>query len=237
MLGYHLNRGKSEAAKFIGIEQLSSIFQRTDLVTNKLGGMEMPIKEALREVGGIEGVLETGLPPELQLMGERFVTIENPNFDLEFQVIDSGGGIGRIEYRVNGKLVSNNDRQDTIDNNWLSSDGYIRHPFVFDSKRNRITVTAYNKQDTIASKRMRVHVTVASLPDEFFQELLEAFKSPEVQKLLNSPEVQELLKSPELQKLLMSSDPEEVLNSPEAQMLQELFESAIAKENLFQIEN
>jgi hypothetical protein len=112
LVGFHLNRGPDAAAEFVSAGQLADLFYRPDLVTAYLDRNEKAIAEAkekralvpfrTRDLGA---VLASGLPPELKLLGPAEPLASGRDFRLRFRVSDRGGGVGRVEYRVNGAVI------------------------------------------------------------------------------------------------------------------------------------
>lgn len=110
LVGFHLNRGPDAAADFVAAGQLADLFYRPDLVTAYLDGNEKAIAEA-KEKGALArfrtrdlgAVLASGLPPELELLGPAEPLSNGRDFRLRFRVSDRGGGVGRVEYRVNDR--------------------------------------------------------------------------------------------------------------------------------------
>ncbi|WP_179131178.1 peptidoglycan-binding protein, partial [Candidatus Entotheonella palauensis] len=108
LIGYHLNQGQDQAAEFVGVEQLYDLFYRPDLIAKRLeGGHEDAIQTALAKIGDVRQVLASGLPPTVELLGGAEVKHNSRHYTLNHAVIDRGGGIGRIVYRINGVEVSN----------------------------------------------------------------------------------------------------------------------------------
>ena len=71
LIGYHLNlvdQGRPKGAAFVAVEQVYKLFFRRDLLVKKfLGGSDAEIAAQLAEIGSVQTVLDSGLPPEIML--------------------------------------------------------------------------------------------------------------------------------------------------------------------------
>lgn len=104
LIGYHLNQstaqGLAQAGQFVAVKQLREHYYRPDLIAARLNGNETPIREALANIGDIRQLLKTdALPPRLELVSKEQNGLE---LIIHYRVIDQGGGIGKINYRING---------------------------------------------------------------------------------------------------------------------------------------
>ena len=150
LIGYHLNRGADQAGEFVKVDQLYNLFYRPDLVTKKLADDEAPIREALAKIGDVREVLASGLPPELELVGPMEQQLKRRDFTLEFKIHERGGGVGRIEYRVNGVVKSAVEARPV--DLWIPGRQPVQRPLTLENGVNTVTVTAYNAQNKIASE-------------------------------------------------------------------------------------
>ncbi|MFZ4704099.1 MAG: caspase family protein, partial [Candidatus Methylumidiphilus sp.] len=105
LIGYHINQGQDKEGQFVEVKQLYSLFYRPDLVAKRFQGDEQPLSEALAKIGDVRQVLAGGLPPALELLSKPEVTQTEPDYTLQFKVNDLGGGIGKLIYKINGKLI------------------------------------------------------------------------------------------------------------------------------------
>jgi WD40 repeat protein len=164
LIGYHLNQGPATAGKFVNIEQLYNLFYRPDLVAKSFqGGFEADIREELAQIGGIEDILTGGSPPRVTIHSKNGARLTQRDFTLEFSLEDMGGGVGRIEYRVNGILISSTDSsrsQGLLPGRRSGKIKKNRRPFTLNNGNNTITVTAYDKYGNIASIPVEITVHV-----------------------------------------------------------------------------
>jgi len=105
-VGYHLNRGTDQPADYVSVDQLYSLFYRPDLVNQKImGDPDHEIKAALDRIGNINQILASGMPPFIEILPHA-QHINKTDFTLAFKITDAGGGIGKIEFRIDGVLVA-----------------------------------------------------------------------------------------------------------------------------------
>jgi len=153
-IGYHINNGEARAADYVRVDQVGDIFYRPDLVAKKVsGGFEEDIQLEVARLGDIRTVMLSGLPPEIRIQNTTR-KLNRRNFILDYSVQNMGGGIGKIEFRVNGSLVSSTN---------IRAAAQGRPPGVIGKRQskerrltlshglNRIEITAYNKTDQVAS--------------------------------------------------------------------------------------
>jgi len=115
-VGYHLNQGADKPADYVSMDQLYSLFYRPDLVNKKImGDPQHDIEAALDSIGSIVQILASGMPPFIEILPHE-QHINKTDFTLEFKISDAGGGIGKIEYRIDGVLVAidQNDRREFL---------------------------------------------------------------------------------------------------------------------------
>jgi len=105
LIGYQLNRGRDEAPEFVRFNQLFERFYRSELVIARLMRDETAIDAAAANGGSIDQLISAARPPVLSLMGPTSQIIDGPDFTLQVEVEDRGGGVGPLEVRVNGILL------------------------------------------------------------------------------------------------------------------------------------
>lgn len=109
LIGYHLNQGADQSAEFIQLDQVGNIFNRADLVQKALSAEYHQLaKTALREKAGdiSDILLKEGLPPEIRIPAGTNYRIKQREFTLISTLKDQGGGIGKVEYRLNGVTMN-----------------------------------------------------------------------------------------------------------------------------------
>jgi hypothetical protein len=162
LVGFHLNRGPDAAAEFVSAAQLADLFYRPDLVTAYLDGNEKAIAKA-KEKGALArlrtrdlgAVLASGLPPELELLGPAAPLANGRDFRLRFRVTDRGGGVGRVEYRVNGAVIEPaKARLPEVG----GPQGIFSQEFTLAPGRNEIEAVVYNENGAVRSPAVRAEV-------------------------------------------------------------------------------
>jgi hypothetical protein len=153
LIGYHLNQGTDREGQFIGSDQLVKVFNRSDLVTRRLEGNERPIADAVQRIGDVRVVLAKGLPPKLDLLSPAQVTQSDEDFVLNFRVIDQGGGIGQIVYRIDGREIEG--RPEGIP---PVGSGQVSRRFSLAPGRHVVSATVYNKDGKVESKPIEMVV-------------------------------------------------------------------------------
>jgi len=110
LFGYHLNRGKDQDGEFVSAGQLSELFNRPALLSQRLSPEgDALMAEAVKQLGTVDEVLAHAhsLPPILtveapsgqRVEGDREVTVT-------VRLQDQGGGIGPVKIFVDGQEVS-----------------------------------------------------------------------------------------------------------------------------------
>jgi WD40 repeat protein len=159
-----LNWSSPRAANMISIvralrtDGLSQIFQSLfspDLILEKLAGdPDEEVKKAA-DVLNLQSVLESGPSPSITLLSppsgnkstEEVVTAEA-------RIADAGGGVGRVEWRVNGVTVG------VVNGAAASgSERIIRQVLALEPGENTIDVVAYNGRNLLASPPASMTVT------------------------------------------------------------------------------
>ncbi|MGP0089718.1 MAG: caspase family protein [Xanthobacteraceae bacterium] len=142
------------------IDQVFQALYRPDLVREKLAGDPKGlVREAAAKLD-LDKVIASGSAPAARLIapreGQRVATEE---ITAEAELTDRGGGIGRIEWRVNGVTLG----VDTRGLGRPSSDSAktitVRQPLTLDDGENVIEVVAYNAKELIASVPAALKIT------------------------------------------------------------------------------
>lgn len=169
LIGYHLNQGADRAAKWVGVEQLRQVFARADLVSKALDADYAALAaQALEKAGSIEAILAKGLPPILQVVGDLSYQLKQRDFTLKLRAQDQGGGLGRVEYRINGALLGEAQvkpfgaRLPTGQQTLLQAnlEQVLERSFTLNQGENTISATIYNQDNQIASEPVTVKVQV-----------------------------------------------------------------------------
>jgi WD40 repeat protein len=166
-IGYHINRGQDKTAEYIRVDQLYQQFYRPDLVSKRLkGGYEKEIQAELSKIGNIQSIISSsGLPPELEALHEKEVSLKSRDFTLNLKLNDKGGGIGKIVYRVDGSGIEGMDARPAPPPGrapGLTPEGVreLARQFSLPHGRHVISVTAYNADNKIESAPVEILVNV-----------------------------------------------------------------------------
>jgi WD40 repeat protein/uncharacterized caspase-like protein len=139
------------------VNQFYQSLYRPDLVREKLvGDPRGLVREAAASLD-LSRVISSGNAPDVRVrLPARAVgtaTVDGASIRVEAEISDRGGGVGRVEWRVNGVTVG-------VD---TPSPGnqpiLIPRNLALDAGSNTIEVTAYNASNLIASVPERVDVT------------------------------------------------------------------------------
>jgi WD40 repeat protein len=140
----------------LGIEQLYQSLYRPDLVQQKLAGDPRGlVREAARRLD-LQRILDSGHVPRVAFVSHR--SGDQAQSDLvtvEASVADQGGGVGRIEWRLNGTTIGIVEGGPAgLDRGALPRDrpaGGLRQEIYLDPGDNLIEVVAYNRLNLVAS--------------------------------------------------------------------------------------
>ena len=129
----------------------------------------MPDGEALiasalaRTTGDVQAVLSGGLPPELELLSGTNIVQSDFEYELHYRVVARNGGIGRVEYRINGTTMGNpNARLASLSAGY----GVYRRPITLGSGENKISVVVYDEDNQVASNTLVANVMVEESPNQ-----------------------------------------------------------------------
>jgi len=148
--------------EIVEIQQVYQSLYRPDLVREKLAGDPRGFVRAAAAQLDLNRVIASGSAPELRLSlpgrGLGGATIDALQVSTDVEISDRGGGIGRVEWRVNGVTSA-------VDNPPPAPPGEparLTRSLVLDRGANEISVVAYNSSNLIASVPARLNV--ASVP-------------------------------------------------------------------------
>ena len=144
------------------IDQFYQALYRPDLVREKLSGDPRgQVRQAALQLN-LDSVIGSGSAPEVHVTvpGRAVgpVTVDGTNVAALADITDRGGGIGRVEWRVNGVTVG-------IDTPTAGSPSPLRltRSLALEPGENAVEVTAYNGANLVASIVARLSV-VAQAP-------------------------------------------------------------------------
>ena len=73
-------------------------------------GFDNEIQTELARLGNIKTIMLSGLPPKIKIHNKT-KNLNHQDFILDYSVQDIGGGIGKIEFRINNSLVASTNKQ------------------------------------------------------------------------------------------------------------------------------
>jgi WD40 repeat protein len=144
------------------IDQVYNALYRPDLVREKLAGdPDGKVKAAAAKLD-LDKVMASGSAPKVLIMTPTAGTSSaTDEVSVEATVSDQGGGIGKVEWRVNGVTLG-------VETRGLERIGAaasagrsltVKRSLALERGENRIEVLAYNNKDLIASEPASVTVT------------------------------------------------------------------------------
>ncbi len=144
------------------IDQFYQSLYRPDLVREKLAGDPRGLVRQAAAQLDLTKVLASGNPPEVRVTvpgrAVGSVTVDGTSAAAEAEITDRGGGIGRVEWRINGVTVG-------VDKPAAGAPSALRltRSLALDLGDNAIEVTAYNGANLVASVAARLNI-VAQAP-------------------------------------------------------------------------
>lgn len=139
------------------IDQFFQTLYRPDLVREKLAGDPRGlVREAAAQVT-LDRALESGYAPAVRLTTSGSTPLVQNQITVIAEITELGGGIGRVEWRVNGVTQG-------IDNAIPNGSASLRlsRELPLDNGDNRIDVVAYNSANLIASIPARLDAPTAA---------------------------------------------------------------------------
>lgn len=176
LVGWHINQGPGKEARFVTAEQVRKLFNRPDLIAAKLEGGPENIRKVREEAErlDIDAILESGPAPEVAIVspGDGWEANDNA-VTVTVRVIDKGGGIGRIAFRVNGQARNGEDDSGggpAFGAMALNERGELTRRFQLARTDNVIEATATNGANFVESLPARLTVkaderTLKGVPD------------------------------------------------------------------------
>lgn len=158
LVGYHVNQAAGQAAAFIPVARLYDNYYRPDLVRLKFLGMEeQQLAVAKKKLGTPEQTLSDGLAPEVNATA---VADSDGNIVVNVELLERGGGVGRIVYKLNGVTVQVRDHVGQISGESKTTSEIIKVPEQ--GGLFNISVSAFNADNRIESEISSVQLTVKS---------------------------------------------------------------------------
>jgi|GEM_PF-4104627 len=151
LIGWHLNRGADRTGELIDAGQLGELFRRPDLIAQTLAPAYPKLaRTALAESGDLEWLLAGTRAPRLERLGSARIRQTGGDFRARFRVEDRGGGVDRVEYRVDGVLIAQGDLRGYFGPG-LPRRREENRPFALESGTYRIEARAFDRTDRLAS--------------------------------------------------------------------------------------
>ena len=145
----------SDGLRSFSVDQVFQALYRPDLVQAKLAGDPDGVVAAAAAELDLTAVLGSGPAPRIKLaFPVPGVKAEGEVIDAGVELTDEGGGIGRVEWRVNGITADVATRAAEA----LGADDTITTQLALEPGRNVIEVLAYNAAGLIASASQTVVV-------------------------------------------------------------------------------
>jgi WD40 repeat protein len=147
------------------MDQFYQSLYRPDLVREKLAGDPRGLVRQAAASLDLNKVIASGSAPDVRLTlpggGSGRSNVDGATVSAEAELIDRGGGIGRVEWRVNGVTsgieTRGLQRVDTAAP--AARSPTVRQTLALEPGENRIEVVAYNGANLIASVPARLTVT------------------------------------------------------------------------------
>jgi WD40 repeat protein len=168
LAGYVLNQGPSQAAEWVAMRQMADMFYRPDLVGSVLTDEKARdgTSASLARIGDVRQALAAGLPPDVSIVES---VPDGDDVRLKLRIVDRGGGIGSLAYRINGIELRGRYETPTVPGQADVATRFLPMELsthlAVSSGKNRIAVTAFSRGG-VESKPAQVEVTVSGVkPD------------------------------------------------------------------------
>ena len=161
LMGWHLNRGPDQAADFVGADRIGEIFHRPDLIALALepGYPDLAAK-ALKDIGDLGRLLTEHPAPLLVRADPGAPTPAGRELEVALVLKDQGGGLGRIEYRLDGAVVGRSDARGGYGPGLPGRDRETRR-FTLAPGRHRIEARGFDAGNRVASEPLVWELAVA----------------------------------------------------------------------------
>lgn len=184
------------------IDQFFQTLYRPDLVKEKLAGDPRGmVRKAAAELD-LDKIIASGAAPKVTIKSPvEGASVADDKLSVEAEVTDAGGGIGRIEWRVNGVTLGIKTKRGferVARRTKTAKPIAVRQDLWLEPGRNKIEVVAYNARNLIASDPVsitvnwdgvttktppRLHVLAIGINDYFDSRLKLNFAVPDAKAL------------------------------------------------------
>jgi WD40 repeat protein len=159
-IGYSVNQGLALTAKYVSVDQLYDRFYRPDLVYTRLHGDSEKLWEKQEAAVDAKTVLKKGLAPRIAFVDPATsMDVEQKRVEVQANVVDQGGGVGKVVWQVNGTTVATDSYADKPLSRKATGDApgeqsvlTLTHNFDLLPGKNAIKLIAYNQQNQVASE-------------------------------------------------------------------------------------
>ena len=152
-VGWQINHGFDKAADYVTAEQVRNELFRPDLVAEKIAGdHDGKVAQAAAQLN-IDEILKSGIAPDVSIIRTE---VQEAKVTVTARIIDKGGGIGLISWRINGQPEKSGIGSAIR----LDDKGVIIDSFDLAFPDNTIEVMARNKSGKVASKPASASVKV-----------------------------------------------------------------------------
>ncbi len=167
-IGYSINQGLGKKAKYVSVDQLYDRFYRPDLLYAKLHGDSKKLWQQKEASTNVKTVLAGGLAPRVAFIEPTADTsVDQQTLDARASVMDQGGGIGKVVWKINDVTVATDTYADSLMSRTATGQGQPKYAAVNLKQQlklmpgdNTIKLTAYNRQNEIASPPAVMTLTV-----------------------------------------------------------------------------
>ncbi|UCF93038.1 MAG: caspase family protein [Desulfobacterales bacterium] len=159
-IGYSINQGLAQTAKYVSVDQLYDRFYRPDLIYTKLHGDPQKLWQQKGALIDVKTVLAGGLAPLVAFIAPTADTsVDRQIIDAQASVTDQGGGIGKIVWKINDVTVATEtygngqkSRLPATDEGEAKKTALtLKQPLSLMPGANTVELTAYNRHNDIAS--------------------------------------------------------------------------------------
>jgi WD40 repeat protein len=158
-IGYSVNRGLALEAKYVSVDQLYDRFYRPDLVYTRIHGDSEKLWEKQEAKADAKTVLKEGLAPRIAFVDPATSSdIDKKEIEVQANVVDQGGGVGKVVWQVNGTTVATDSYADVPISRKASGSSAQEDDVITLKQRfkmlpgdNTIKLIAYNRKNVVAS--------------------------------------------------------------------------------------
>ncbi|MDJ0783593.1 MAG: caspase family protein [Desulfosarcinaceae bacterium] len=159
-IGYSVNQGLALTAKYVSVDQLYDRFYRPDLVYTRIHGDAEKLWHQKEASTDAKTVLKKGLAPRIAFVDPATsVQVAEKRVQVQANVVDQGGGVGKVVWQVNGTTVATDSYADkplsrTAVGAPASESGVLtlNQHFELLPGKNTIRLIAYNQNNLVASE-------------------------------------------------------------------------------------